>query len=342
MSKVRCAASIPVGEDVRARSGAYTIALACLVLVACLAWSYWPILVELRTFWSRNEDYSAGQLVPLAALYLVWRDRRFVLGSAAKSPLKKGTGSEPDGPGNRKNALPRGACPLFQRTAKPSAWGIAVLLAAELIRAGGVYYGFGSAERFALVVAVIGAVLLAAGRQVAFRLKWVLAFLVLMLPPPARLHEAIALPLQHHATTLAAVALESLGFFVIREGHVLRIDDQTTIGVSEACSGLRMLTAFVFVCVLLTLLVHRRAWQKAVLLLASVPIAVVSNAARSVATALFVYYARDPSLSERFHDLAGLAMMPLGVVLALGLLRFMRWLDGAKERVLQPASVRGS
>jgi exosortase len=284
------------------------VALACLVLAACLAWSYWPILVELRTFWSRNEDYSAGQLVPLAALYLVWRDRRFVLGSAVK----------------------------------PSAWGIAVLLAAELIRAGGVYYGFGSAERFALVVAVVAAVLLAAGRQVAFRLKWVLAFLVLMLPPPARLHEAIALPLQHHATTLAAVALESLGFFVIREGHVLRIDDQTTIGVSEACSGLRMLTAFVFVCVLLTLLVHRRAWQKVVLLLASVPIAVVSNAARSVATALFVYYARDPSLSERFHDLAGLAMMPLGVVLALGLLRFMRWLDGARERVLQPASVRGS
>lgn len=264
--------------------------LACtLGLAACLLWSYWPTLVELRAFWSRNDDYSAGQLVPLVALYLVWRERGFLL-------------SQP---------------------ARPSLWGLGLLVLAEVVRLGAVYYGFGSIERAAVVVSLAGVVLLAAGRRIFWRLRWVLAFLILMLPLPGRVHEAIALPLQRLATDLAAFTLELLGFFVVREGHVLRLDAQTTIGVTEACSGLRMLTAFVFVSAVLAFLISRPWWQKALLVASSVPIAVLCNAVRSVVTAIFVYYAQDPDLSEKFHDFAGLAMMPLAIVLSLAVLRFL-------------------
>jgi exosortase len=190
-------------------------------------WSHWATLVDLRGFWSRNDDYSAGQLVPLVAIYLVWRERAH----------------------------------LRARVARPSPWGLGLLALAELLRLGGVYYGFGSIERLALVAAIAGVVLLAAGRPVFWRLRWVLAFLLLMLPLPARLHEAIALPLQHLATHLAAITLELLGFFVVREGHILRLDAQTTVGVTEACSGLRMLTAFIFVSAVLAFLVRRPACQ---------------------------------------------------------------------------------
>ncbi len=272
--------------------GRHAWLLCVLGLAACLLWSHWATLVDLRGFWSRNDDYSAGQLVPLVAIYLVWRERAH----------------------------------LRARVARPSPWGLGLLALAELLRLGGVYYGFGSIERLALVAAIAGVVLLAAGRPVFWRLRWVLAFLLLMLPLPARLHEAIALPLQHLATHLAAITLELLGFFVVREGHILRLDAQTTVGVTEACSGLRMLTAFIFVSAVLAFLVRRPAWQKVLLVASSIPIAVLCNTIRSAATAVFVYYAQNPDLSEKFHDLAGLAMMPLAIVLSLALLRFLAFL----------------
>ncbi|MEW6197169.1 MAG: exosortase/archaeosortase family protein [Planctomycetota bacterium] len=275
----------PVSAGARVRRHACLVCAAALA--ACLLWSYWPTLVELYGFWSRNDDYSAGQLVPLVAVYLVWRQRAF----------------------------------LRSRPAQPSPWGLGLLGLAELLRLGAVYYGFGSIER------VAGAVLLAAGWRVFWRLRWVLAFLVLMLPLPARVHEAIALPLQRLATNLAAVALELLGFFVVREGHVLRLDAQTTVGVTEACSGLRMLTAFVFVSAVLAFLIRRPPWQKALLVASSIPIAVLCNTIRSAATAVFVYYAQDPDLSETFHDLAGLAMMPLAILLSVLLLKFFALLS---------------
>jgi exosortase len=276
--------------------------LALAALLACVLWSYWPTLTELRAFWARNQDYSVGALVPLVALYLVWRQRRVLL-------------AEP---------------------VRPCAWGLAVLLAAELLRQIALFYGVASGERYAVVLSLAGAVLLAAGRRVLRHSGWILVFLLLMVPLPARIHEAIALPLQRLATTAAVFALELLGFFVVREGHVLHLNEQTTIGVAEACSGLRMLTAFVVVASLLAFLIHRPRWHKVVLLAASIPIAVLSNAIRSVLTALVVYYAQNPALSEAFHDAAGLAMMPLGLLLSLALLKFLGWLS-AGQRAAPPA-----
>ena len=39
-----------------------------LVLVAVSVWAFWPTMRDLFKEWQRNEDYSAGQLVPLVAL----------------------------------------------------------------------------------------------------------------------------------------------------------------------------------------------------------------------------------------------------------------------------------
>ena len=41
-----------------------------LTLIAVTAWSYWPTMMNLFNTWQTDEDYSAGQLVPLVALFL--------------------------------------------------------------------------------------------------------------------------------------------------------------------------------------------------------------------------------------------------------------------------------
>ena len=47
---------------------------ATLVLLAVSVWSYWSTITDLLYEWPREDDYSAGQLVPLVAIFLVWRD----------------------------------------------------------------------------------------------------------------------------------------------------------------------------------------------------------------------------------------------------------------------------
>jgi exosortase len=275
-------------------------ATACLF--ACLLWSYWATVAELVAFWRRNQDYSVGMLVPLVAIWLVWRERM----SLAAEPVR------------------------------PCWWGLMVLALAEIARLGGVFFGYGSGERYALVVCIAGATLLAAGWRIFRRLKWVLLFLVLMIPLPARVHELVALPLQNLATKSAVFGLELLGFFVQREGNVLRLESGETVAVAEACSGLRMLTAFVFVAAVLAFMVRRPAWHKVVLLAFSIPVAVLSNTLRVIATSMFVNYSGASPSTTTFHDATGLAMMPAAVLLSVGLLKFLGLLSAPEGNPQKP------
>jgi exosortase len=290
---------VPAGAEVRFRQARVWLGLGLLL---CLIWSYWATIAELVAFWQRNQDYSVGMLVPFVAVWLVWRDRA----SLAEDPVR------------------------------PCWWGLLVLGMAEAVRLGGVFFGFGSGERYALVLCVAGTTLLAAGWRIFWRLKWVLLFLVLMIPLPARLHEIVALPLQNLATGSAVFGLELLGFFVLREGNVLRLNSGETVAVAEACSGLRMLTAFIFVAAVLAFLVRRPAWQKVILLAFSIPVAMLSNSLRVIATSIFANYFGASASTAAFHDASGIAMMPLAIVLSVGLLKFMNYLSAPEAAYQNP------
>ncbi|HEY3246193.1 MAG TPA: archaeosortase/exosortase family protein, partial [Phycisphaerae bacterium] len=46
------------------------------VLIISLVWSFAPVISGLLRDWHTNDNYSVGQLVPLAAIYLLWQERR--------------------------------------------------------------------------------------------------------------------------------------------------------------------------------------------------------------------------------------------------------------------------
>lgn len=246
---------------------------------AALAWSYWSVLVGLNHEWQNNENYSVGQLVPMVALYLVWQERAAL----------------------RKLEL------------RPCWWGLGVMVLAEAVRAFGLLRLYESAERYALVISVAGLVLLVAGRRVFGQLRWVLAFLLLMVPLPGRVHNLIAGPMQTLATSSAVFVLELFGVTVSREGNIMVLNESVRIAVVEACSGLRMLTAFVVVAAAMAYLVERPRWQKVVLLASSVAVAMVCNLIRLAVTALLFLWADNELAELFFHDFAGWTMMPLAV-----------------------------
>ena len=258
--------------------------------LAALIWAWWPTLAELWRDWQNDPNYSVGQIVPLAAVYLAWQDREKLRRCAIR--------------------------PCFS--------GLLLLAAASAVHLFGLLFFYVSLERYAFVVAVAGLVLLLYGREVFWQARWILAFLLLMVPLPGAVHNRISNPLQTFATAGAVFLLEVFGVMVSREGNVMLLNGQTEVAVAEACSGLRMLTAFVVVAAVLAYLIDAPRWQKVTLLISSVPVAIACNLIRLVATAV-LYMVAESSVAEKFfHDFAGLTMMPLAIAMLLGELWLLR------------------
>ena len=112
--------------------------------------------------------------------------------------------------------------------------------------------------------------------------------------------------------------LELFGISVGQNGHVLMLNNRVPVAVAEACSGLRMLTAFIFVSAVFAYLIPRPRWQKVIVLLSCIPIAIVANLLRLVATALLFLWTNDHIANRFFHDFAGWTMMPIAVTLLMG------------------------
>ncbi len=254
-----------------------------LLLGGAILWVYWPVLASLRKEWQTDQNYSVGQLVPFAVLYLLWNDRKRLSGVRCR------------------------AC----------WWGIGVIALAQAARLFGLVRLFESAERYALVLTIIGVVLLVTGWEVFWKVRWLLLFLFLMVPLPGRIHNMISGPLQENATAGAVFFLELLGISLTNEGNVIVLNDDVPLAVAEACSGLRMLTAFVVVAFTLAYVVRRPPWQKVALVLSSVPVAIICNTARLVVTALLFLVGSSELANRFFHDFAGFTMMPLAVLMLI-------------------------
>lgn len=274
----------PLGERLGLSPGQTALLSAGLAVLAALLWSYWPTLGDLMDVWTRSDEYSSGMLVPFLAAYVVW-SRRQEFGAIRLRP-----------------AIVAGG---------------AAIVATQALRTAGLFYMYQSAERLSLVLAVAALVLLLLGWRHLWKLAGVLVFLCLMLPWPNRVQQALAIPLQQWATGSAVFCLELGGWDILRDGNIIRIGD-TSVAVAEACNGLRMITAFFVISGLVVLLTRREWWAKAVILVSSLPIALLCNTLRLAVTSVAFTMIEGEEWRQGFHDYGGYAMMPLALGMVVG------------------------
>jgi exosortase len=260
------------------------------LLMVMTAWAYWSTIIDLFKEWQRKQDYSAGQLVPLIAIFLVWHERKNLA-----------------------------ACVV-----SPCWWGIVFLVLAQLMRTSGLLFMFESAERYSLILTIAALTLMVAGRQVFRKVLWIILFLFLMVPLPGRIHNIISGPLQTMATSGSVFILEAFGTRISQQGNVVTLNGQATMAIEEACSGLRMLTAFIIVSAFVAYMIKRPHIQKAIVLLSSIPIAVMCNILRLCVTALLFVVVSTEAGEKFFHDFAGFVMMPAAVLLIFAELKLMK------------------
>ena len=86
--------------------------------------------------------------------------------------------------------------------------------------------------------------------------------------------------------------------------------------MAAACNGLKMLMTLTATITATIILISLPTWKRIVLLVSVVPIALISNMARIVATGWCYYLINGPICAKQWaHDVSGWMMMPM----ALGL-----------------------
>ena len=216
--------------------------------VVAIGWSVVP-------FWLSRPEHQDRFLIPAAALWLAWRQRA-----------------------------------RFLETPRQPSWlGFALLVPAVLFFTVGWYLQAQIGTRtvllwwltLALLAAIAGVIVAQFGWRHAWLLAFPLLFCLLALPTPLRIYVPLQHGLKELATRLAATCLPWLGIPTVRNGFVLSIPSGD-MGVAEACSGIRSLSAFVAVALLLAHL-RRLAWWRWPLLVAwTFPIVIVVNGTRIV------------------------------------------------------------
>jgi exosortase len=213
--------------------------------------------------------------------------------------------------------------------AKPNrTLGISILLFAVLVRTASGLAAELFTTRGSAVIALAGITVYEFGfRQV---LRWWLPFalICLSIPLPELITQTLALPLQFRASRMGAALLEMRNVPVRLAGNVIQLPGRELF-VTEACSGLRSLTALLSMAVLLGALVLKTPVTRVLLLLLAVPVAIVVNGVRVFLTGFLVYYV-SPAYGEGFmHITEGWLLF----LVSLSILAVMAWIGGLAERL---------
>src|SRR5262249_2170960 len=214
-----------------------------------------PTLSELAEVWYREPAYHHAFLVPVFAAYLLWHRRRQAA-DVAFQPCGWGLLWLAVGVGMHVAGKMVAQAWVTQAAGGPLGLGFFVTL------------GGRPAYRWALPVAV---------------------FLIFLVPLPATLGAELRDPLCRLVTGASVYALQTLGYPARADGNLIVLQ-QEQIGIAEASSGLSMFVMVVALSTAVAFLVERRPpWDKLLVLVSAVPIALACHVARVTATvALYV------------------------------------------------------
>jgi exosortase len=270
--------------------------LSALVLIL-----YGRILVAMAQQWWSDPNYGHGFLVPVFAAYVLWRER------------------------SRRRDV----------SVRTSNWGLPIMLFALGLLILGTLGSEHFTARISALFLVSGMIVFLAGWQVLRVVAFPMSYLVFMVPLPAIIYYQLTFPLQLFASRLGASGLIALGVPTVREGNLLILPN-VTLEIVEACSGVRSLFSLLAVVVGYVYLVEPSAWKRCVLLAATIPIVILSNGLRLVATGVLSFLFGRLADSSLAHAGLGLTFFALAFLSILLVHRLLRRFQGKQI----PAPVR--
>ncbi|MGA2070347.1 MAG: exosortase/archaeosortase family protein [Sedimentisphaerales bacterium] len=267
------------------------------IVGALLYWLFHKEIGGIVYQWLTDSSWSHGFLIPLFSLYFLNQSKQDILNTRTK----------------------------------PSYAGLLLLVCIIL------FYVFNTVTpagygyfRQLSAVGALGAVVLFLGGWSLLKHTWLpVIYLLFAIPLPDEILRSATIPMRlwaasastgifnlfpHLEATANGVVIE-----LVYKGQAL----EPPLDVAEACSGMRLLMTFFALGVAMAYLHYRPAWQRLVLLASTVPIAIICNIVRVTITG-FIYVLGDPQYAQGiYHDLLGMAMLPLAFGLYGGIAWFM-------------------
>jgi exosortase len=261
-------------------------ALRIVPALILLAVSYHPVMIWLYKRWTfPGSYYGHGFLIPLLSCYLIYRNRK----------------------------------EFADLTPASSLWGLPFLFSGLAIHLLSLILRVRFTSGFSLLLTLVGLSLLFFGREISRAVLFPLLFLGFMIPLPMNLIARLNLELKFLALHGALAILKFFQVAVVREGSILHFLNGS-IAIEEVCSGLRTLIALIAFSVFFTCLIRDSRAKKALLLVASVPVAILANIVRVLLLCYMVTRWGVHLLDTWLHELTGILVF----VVAFGLLVLVR------------------
>jgi len=271
------------------------VRLSVALLIALTA----ALVVRLWPQWLHNPDLSHGLFMPVIFLLL--------LRESASGPFRFL-------PANRLSSL--------------ASMGL-LLLGLLTLAAGGLYAAalgwshdlVGFTLTAALVLLLIAGLTVFSFSTVRFLpFNWsalvAIGLWLLCAPLPPGTYSRLTLSLQLLVSENVLRTLHLLGIGAVRHGNILELAT-TSVGIEEACSGVRSLISCVFAGLFFSASLVRRPWSRVLLIGLSAPLALAMNFLRSLILTLLAN--SGVHIAGFWHDLTGFAVLAVTAALLAGL-----------------------
>jgi len=257
------------------------------VSLTLLLVAYIPAFIWMYGRWVAPESYySHGFFIPLIALFVIWQRRELLMKAGLSSDMR----------------------------------GLIIVIAGLLVHVACVALNIFFVSAFTFVVVLYGLVLFIFGKDLTRNLIFPIFFLAAMVPLPLVLISNMAVKLKLLAAQCATFALNGIGFPSILDGSIIRMQNSFTI-VGAPCSGLRSLIALITLGLLFAYALKVSFLKKGVLLLASIPIALVTNMMRIILLAVVNDLYGEKAATGFFHDFSGFLVFGVAFMSLLGISR---------------------
>lgn len=244
---------------------------ASVLLIFIVA--YWLPLKSMVHVWMSNDDYSYGFIIPVISAYILWEKR---------TDLR---------------------CVLIQ-----SYWKILPVLIVMVALS--VYGVLGSSGNISLPAIPLLLILFTAfifGIEAVKTLMLPLSFLIFMIPLPAVIERTLGIFLKSISTKLGGAFISVCNIPVHVSGNIIDLGT-SQLQVVEACNGMRFLFPLLALGVVYAHFFERVTWKKIVCVVATLPIAVLTNGLRIGITGILTSYFGTRAAEGFFHDFEGWVM----------------------------------
>jgi len=272
----------------------YILSFFAFVLLLLL---YYPFFLELIKYWRSDPEFHYGFLIPIISFYLIWIKRKEI-----------------------KYSLVNGSPSIIVQLI-----GFVFLILGLIIFIAGKYTSVLAVEGFSLIIIILAAILFIVGIDTFRLFIYPMLYLTFMLPLPYFvIYHLSKIFIKFHSNT-ATYIISSIGIPVYLEGNIMNLSNDS-FSVQDTCSGMRTLISFIAISTPFAYLYINAMKFKILLILASIPIAILINLLRITLIGIISYYIGSGA-AHTFHMYAWIFVTPLGVISISSVWTLLRCLE---------------